>query len=402
MLDELRPGARQWWAVFAFVAVIYGMTASFDMRQNVDTFNTAVQAHQIAMTGSPVVGQLEYPDFLPSGQLREGRSGVVTDRHPGAVMAGVAGYVLARPLLLPASELDEFLDVPLWPAGLAAAITSAAAVATLAVALSAMSQLPRTAVWTAVTAFAFGTATWSISANALWSHTVTQLGLCLAIAGLASQRHIRSGLGFAIAVFARTHTALIAAMGGLAKGWERRQASPVVVIGLLSLMGLVAATAYGLVVYGGDPTLSVGRGAVADRLQHDAARTTGWGVGGNLALMLVHWERGLFPTTPFLIPLVLALPAAWREAPTWVRGLAVGGVAQVLVQGFINHYSGAQAFFGSRYTLELLTATFPLWVLAYVSTEHRPALRRWTHALGVVSIGMHAIGATVLSRGLLQ
>lgn len=87
----LLEGWRLWTIVFLLAAAVYVPTATYDLRQSVDTFNTAVQARQIAITGSPTVDEIEYPDDAEYTQVREGRGGLVTDRHPGPVLAGVIG-----------------------------------------------------------------------------------------------------------------------------------------------------------------------------------------------------------------------------------------------------------------------------------------------------------------------
>jgi hypothetical protein len=318
--------------VLGYVGLVYALTATYGPRQIWDTFNTAAQAHQIAMTGSPVVEDLE---GLPGDQVVPGRDGLVTNRLPGAVGVGTAAYVLARPLLPAPAEVERASELPLWPAGLAGALMTAAAVATLAVAVREWDVVPPVTGLLGVGILAFGTATWSVSADALWTHAVTQLGLAVAIHGFVVGRDGRAGMGFALSILGRTHTALIAAGGGLAQGWARRRLTPVVVIGVVSAVGLVLAVLYGFWVYG-VPSLSVGYQGYSSRVVAGGVQGSPWGTIGNIALMFVHPVRGLLLTTPFLIPLVVGLPDAWREAPWWVRGLAVGAVAQLVVQGLVN------------------------------------------------------------------
>lgn len=396
---ERASGSRLWLLVFCIVGLVYALTATYDPRQTNDTVNTAVQAHQIATTGSPALDALGEPHSWLERQLREGRHGTVTDRHPGSVLAGVVAYTVARPLLPPRADVTEFLDVPIWPAALAAALITAAAVATIALVLSRMEDVPSQAVPAIVLVLAFGTSTWSVSANALWPHSVTQLGIALAMLGLSAARPVGAGLGFALAVLARTHTAVIAGAAGVWTGLAQRRWAPFVTIGVLSLLGLAGAVAYGLWVFGGEPSMTVGRGAVADRLTRGSGSGQPWTAAGNISLLLVHPLRGLLPMAPVLIPLLVTLPAAWRRAPSWARALAVGGAGQLVVQGLINVYAGGDGFFGSRVTLEALTATLPLWALAYVAALARARLRVVVHVLGLVSIGAHALGATVLKTG---
>lgn len=288
----------------------------------------------------------------------------------------------------------------MWPTGLTAALIAAASMATMALALAGMEGVPRPVGLWATIALGLGTSTWSVAANALWPHTITQLGLALAILGLVRGGAAGAGTGFALAIFARTHTAVIAAFAGLGFGAQQRRLRPVVVVGLISAAGLAAAVLYGVWVYGGEPSLTVGRGDVGERLTHGGRSDTVWGALGSQLLLFVHPIRGLLPTAPFLVPLTLVLPAAWRRAPHWVRGLALGGLVQLIIQGTINIYSGGDAFFGSRLTIEFLTATVPLWTLAYLSAAERPRVRDWTNAALAVSAFMHLLGATVLRLGL--
>lgn len=392
-------GSRLWLLLFCVVGLVYALTATYNPHQANDSLNTGVQAHQIATTGSPALDGLDPSYDWLARQLREGPHGQVTDRHPGSVLVGVVAYTLARPLLPRGEDVQEFVDVPVWPASLAAALLSAAAVATLGLALARQKVFRPDLLVAVCLVLAFGTSTWPVSANALWPHSLTQFGIALGVLGLVDARPIRTGIGFALAIVARTHTAIIAAAAGLSLGLERRRAGPVAIIGAVSTLGLVAAMAYGVWVFGGSPSPTVGRGEVTDRLVHAGGGDTFLAAVGNQLLLFVHPLRGVFAMTPVLLPLVPALPEAWRRAPFWVRGLALGGFAQLVVQGLINTYAGGAGFFGSRVTLEFLTASVPLWALAYAAVRERPLLRTATHVLAVLSIVLHGLGATVWKTG---
>ena len=99
--------------------------------------------------------------------------------------------------------------------------------------------------------------------------------------------------------------------------------------------------------------------------------------------------------SPFLILLIPGLPAAWRKAPAWVRGSAIGGVAYLLLQLKANRYSGGDSFWGYRYPLEMLAASAPLLLLAYTEwVRHRSDLLRRVFMYTVVaSIVLTATGA---------
>jgi hypothetical protein len=392
-------GRRLWLAAFMLALLVYIPTATYGYPQSIDTVNTAVQAYQIAATGSPNVDGIE---GVGPRQIRPGRTGDVTNRLPGLVTVGVVAYSLFRPFGMLKEPATSLREIPLYPATIGAVLIVAAAMATLALALSRMPGVSRGAALGAAAVLAFGSATWSVSANALWTHSATQFALALAVLGLVSPGSTRAGVGFALAVFARPHTALMAAGGGLGKGFGDRNLRPVVIIGLWSLAGVAAAMAYGMWLFGGGPSIDlIGYRGYTDRVLSGGTEPGAPQTLVNLALLVVHPVRGLLPTTPVLIPLLVVLPAAWRQAPAWVRGLTIGAVGQLVIQGLVNPYTGGDAFFGSRLTLEFLTATMPLWVLAYMATADRPRLREWTHVTAGASVVVHAVGATVLRLGVI-
>lgn len=85
----------------------------------------------------------------------------------------------------------------------------------------------------------------------------------------------------------------------------------------------------------------------------------------NSARALIDPQRGLFIYSPFLVVLLPGVGLAWRTAPIWVRGAAVGGIAYLLVQYNIQDFGGGDRFFGYRYPLEALVASCPLLFLAH-------------------------------------
>ena len=116
----------------------------------------------------------------------------------------------------------------------------------------------------------------------------------------------------------------------------------------------------------------------------------------NLALALLSPTRGLLMWSPFLIILLPGLGAAWRSAPSWVRGGALGGLLYLLVQLKANRYSGGSGFATYRYPLEAVTAAAPLLFLSYTKwVARRPtAVRAFVVAVGI-SIGAQALYALV-------
>ena len=116
---------------------------------------------------------------------------------------------------------------------------------------------------------------------------------------------------------------------------------------------------------------------------------------GNVALALVHPVRGLLVYSPFLIFLIPGLPAAWRKAPGWVQGSAIGGVLYLLFQLKANRYSGGDSFWGYRYPLEALAAAGPLLLLSYTEwlRQQSALLRRLFLYAAAGSIVLTAMGA---------
>jgi hypothetical protein len=89
----------------------------------------------------------------------------------------------------------------------------------------------------------------------------------------------------------------------------------------------------------------------------------GWYLG-NIVRGLIDPSRGLLVWSPFLLVLAPGLPSAWRAAPSWARGPAIGAVLYLLIQWKANLYAGGGGFSGYRYPLEALMAAGPLLYLA--------------------------------------
>lgn len=190
------------------------------------------------------------------------------------------------------------------------------------------------------------TSTWAISGHALWTHGPAQLVLVGAMLARGAGRHARSGLLMGASILVRPHPAVVPAMH---TGWTRRQWRPVAVVGATASLGLLAPS------------------------------------------------RGLLTISPFLIPLVPGLPAAWRRAPDWVRAAALGGVVYLLLQLRANPAFGAGfGFVVYRIQLEALTLAAPPLVLAWRHWTRLTALRRrafWT--LAGVSVAVQALAVSV-------
>jgi alpha-1,2-mannosyltransferase len=214
----------------------------------------------------------------------------------------------------------------------------------------------------------------------------------IAAGTLLSIRHkALAGFAFGAAILTRPHTALVAACNGLWQSAKDRSPRPAFLIGIGSCVGLATLIVFNNAIFG-SASISGGYGGSF------ANRATSWNVldyAGNVLLALVHPIRGVLVYSPFLIPLLIGLPAAWKAAPSWVRGSAVGGLLYLLLQLKANRYSGGAGFWAYRYPLETLAAAAPLLLLSYTQwvTKQSDLTRKLFRWLLLVSVLFTAIGA---------
>lgn len=385
-LDAQRP-AMGFLLVAVPLVAVYLLTANAGPNQVNDTVATAVPAHQLAFQGTATLDQ--YAGRNTWFVEAEGR--VVSNRHPGAILLAVPFY-----RLLGSPELG------FGPAAVTAAVVAAVAMGVLYLVLRRLVS-PATATAGAVVA-GLATSTWSVSADALWTHGPDQLWLGLGLLGLAAGRYLSSGLAFGLALLTRPHMGVVAAVSGLHRSLVERRLWPAVAIAATTGLGLAAFLWYGHVVFG-EASLTGGySGSVTGRL------TGGGAAGGeafagvgrlleNVAGTLVAPNRGILTLSPFLLVLLPGLPAAWRAAPGWVRSAALAGGVYMLVQLRVNYFDGGLNFFAYRLPLEMLTMAAPLLVLSYrgwVAGHTRRVQAFWT--LVVLSVAVQFLGAAVFVR----
>lgn len=364
--------------VLLFFVIVYLATATYGSLQSIDTIAAAIPAQQIVEEGTLRVD--EYADatpwFLPG---RDG--GVYSNRFPGTILAGVPFYAMAHVLGAGRESLSYA------PAGVAAAFITAGAIALLFLTFRRISR-PEVALAGAVVA-GLGTGTWTVSADALWSHGPGQLLMAASMLAWPVQRYASAGALFALSILTRPQLAVVPLVTGVAEGWRRRSIRPVLIIGLLSSAGVALLMLYNNWVFA-EAAVDAQRPYVEQRLAGIGIIEyfRGW------ILVLASPVRGIFVYSPFLLVLVPGLRRAWLQASPWTRTAAVSGAAYLGVQLAVNEYGGGSAFFSYRLPLEALTLMAPLFVLAYEcwACESR-GLRRAVALAAVWSLLVHLFGA---------
>lgn len=375
--------------LFVLIWAVYLATATYSMVQVNDQVATVASAWSLATQGTAAVPEAWEEPLRWSVRGQDGR--VYTDRFPGIVWVTVPGYWLAS-LLGVAEQPSRPIFLNFVPAGITAATIAALAAAVMYGVFRELTGR-RLAVG-ATLLFAFGTASWSVSADAIWTHGLTSLGIALGMLALARGRHALTGGALAIAILARPQTAVIPAVMGIWRGIERRDLRPILAVGITSAAGLAIVAVYSRVYFGtwlpiaGYTPSKVD--AVVTRPSGEFLRAVGY--------TLLHRERGVLVFTPFLLVLLPFLHRGWRIAPGWVRSSAVAGLLYLVVQLRANTWYGGFGYFGSRLTIETLVLSAPLLLCTWQAVI-RPdrILRAVFGAFAGLAVVIHALGATVLS-----
>lgn len=369
-----------WLAVFLPLFVLFLATATVDdTRLSADPVGAALPAWRLANHGDLTLDGKGYTNAW----IGEAQGRRVSNRQPGVILAGVPFYAVSA---------RHSVFVSMFPAALAAATFVAAAMACLFLAFRRL--VGERAAFVATAIAALGTSTWSVSADSLWAHGPDQLYLAAGMALLASEHYLLAGIGYGLAILTRAHLAVAAAIVGIWHSVVRRKPWPALAVGVPSALGLLGVALYIHHVFGGWNLHAgfAGPFPVGPALREQAAETH----LENMAGFFLSPDRGMFVISPFLLMLLPGLVAAWKVAPHWVRSSAVGGVAYLVAQGRINHFSGGDRFWGYRLSIETLTLCAPLLVLSWREWVRDRAWRRSVFsALVVLSIGVQAIGAVL-------
>ncbi len=380
--------------LFLGVFSVYLATAERD-HVNVDAYAASAGAWRIATAGTPWFDGLDVTQIggthTDKGVNRNGQwilespNGHVTaQRVAGPIIAGVPFY-----WLLGGSGTSE-ADFGLLPAAVAASFITATAVMLVFLALRRRAGTPLAL--GAALVFAFATPTWTVSANGLWTHPITQLGIAGAAYGASRGRWWLAGLFLGVGMFGRPHLALIAAVLGVGMAWSRRdwRIAARVAIPTAASLGLLAAWNRGV---HGIWSISGAYGDVVDRATRGGDKVLGYDLLTNYLGFFVSFNRGLLVWTPALLLFVPALVRARRTLPDWTLWLAAGGVVYTFVQIRLAEFTGGIFFYGYRHGLELVTALLPMLALSapYLGRIARRALP----VVIAVQVAAMSLGAVV-------
>jgi hypothetical protein len=360
-------------AIFLLSSAVYASTASWSWAQAIDqdVFSSILTAHRIGTTGSPFLDSsyqemTREPFYGNLAWLVETERGVVSKYPPGAALLGAPFYAVVRNA--PVMDLRDprvggqevRIAVPrVWVSTLVAVLTTALAVALLALSLGTLTT-PSLAFAAALVA-AFGTSAWSNASDQLWQHGPAMMWLAAAMWMLGRDRWGWAGVLLGAAVLTRPHTILFGVGLCAVATWELRRAFVPRVAALLPglLAGAVFLILFNQIAFGQTSVLGGYAPELEDRFR---SATAGWYLRSYLG-SLFDVRTGLLPWAPFLVLAAVGLSEGWRSSPVWVRGLAVGSAMYVLVQfGMDSHRPGQVIPY--RYHLEALWAAFPLVVLS--------------------------------------
>lgn len=268
--------------------------------------------------------------------------------------------------------------------------TSASLIAALSVMLIYLLLRRRANVRTAAVlsgVYAFGTTTWVISGQALWSHGLAQLlitGALFLITGPRTLvRVVLAGLLCGLIAPNRPPDAILAvplALYGL--WWAGRLAPAFVFAGVLPV---VAALAYNVLV--------VGHVAGAYALAY-ALRTTrilNDDVGDGVLGLLFSPTRGLFVFSPFLIFVPILIIHALRERATRALTLGICAAMVVYVVGYARVDWRQGVSWGPRWLTDMLPLM--IWLLPPILAALSWPRRVIFGAACAVSVAIQVVGA---------
>ena len=359
--SRARSRTRHLWlpaALFLVALAIYVPTVA-QASVNTDAYAASVSAWRIATTGSPVMDGVDTSELSGAQVLDEW----LVPRSDGSLVHNRMGGVVAPsvPVYWLFGNSTDPQDFSIMWGGVTGASFAAAAVVLLFLALRR--YVPTTMAAAAAGVFALATPTWTVSANGLWPHSVTQFALAGAAWALSRNNWLAVGLFLGVGITARPHLALIAALVGVGMAWTKRD--PKIALGV----GIPSLGAVGLLLLWNHWVFGVWniQGGYDDYVVQNISAGEADASGGLLNLLgfLVSPDRGLLIWSPMILILLPALIRSWSKLPAWTKWLLLGGIVYTLVQLRINSFTGGLGFYGYRHGLELLTCLAPVIALSF-------------------------------------
>jgi len=328
--------------------VIYALTISGGL-WTTDVFGANWTSWHIASAGNPWIDGTPMPEvgqrsdhLLAIVQTANGHTAF--GRFPGVVVASLPAYLIASG------------SMSIVPGSLTAALLTACALALLFNALRRYLRDTHALLATAI--FGFATPVWTVSANLMWPHTITVLGIAGMAWASSRDRWWLTGVFGGIALLGRLHVALVVATLGVGVGIRRRDLHLVARMATTSGLFLVMTCVWNRWVYGSwNPLGGYGSGATG-------AVESYWSSIPNYLGMWIAPDRGILVWTPAVGLLIPALARSWRDLPDWSRSLLIGGVAYTVLQSALIGFSGGDGFYGYRYGLEFLACATPALALS--------------------------------------
>jgi hypothetical protein len=377
-----RSDRGTWLFVFLITFTVFLPTSHWWTSQVSDAVGASWPAWQLAHHGTlNLAGQASPPDVpwlhVPGGM-------VVVQRTMGAILIAVpVNLVLAWTHWGPEQT-----------GAVTASLTSAIAIANIAVVFRAFTN-PRRAVMGALV-LAFGTGMWTLASAELWTHGPTTMWLSLGLLLLTRDRLLLAGCALSPALLTRPHLAVVSAIVGIWIGLARRSPRATLAIGAPSVLALGLLLRWNNWYFGETSVGGPYHGAIsaAVRPPTDAAMT----FLANVAGTVVSGWCGIIWYTPVVLVLAAAAPGGWRYAPDWAKASVVAGLVYLAIQLRVDTFTGGGTFYGNRLVLELFVLAMPVVMIGY---ERWAAGRPWRVAAVTVaaslSIGIHAVGALLPS-----
>lgn len=232
--------------------------------------------------------------------------------------------------------------------------------------------------------YAFGTATWVISSQALWMHGLAQflvVATMLLLTGPSTAwRSLLAGMLCALIAANRQPDAILAAGLGIYGLWWAGRTRPLFV--LSGTLPIALTLAYNLVIVGN----IAGAYAV-----HVRPENFNGDIVGGIAGLLVSPTRGLFVFSPFLLflPLFFRRVAPERSGRGLTIAVGCAAIVQILFYAMIDWRQGMS--WGPRWLTDMLPML--MWMLPPVVKTLSRSGRVAFGLASLVAISIQAIGA---------